>query len=73
MKKRNFSNKLTLNKKTVSNLSTNDLQVVNGGNKTGITCAPRCDSEGLFSCVVTYCQTDQQSCILTDCYSQCVC
>lgn len=73
MKPKKFSNKLILNKKTITNLNQGDLGAVRGGNKTGITCVPRgCDTV-FFSCEESACPTCAPSCFYTECQSECAC
>ncbi|NIM14375.1 MAG: hypothetical protein GTO45_20265 [Candidatus Aminicenantes bacterium] len=72
MKSKRFTKKLVLNKRTVTDLDTRHMGVVQGGVKTGVTCLKICDTVN-FSCYVTQCGTCVHSCPATWCDTECGC
>lgn len=72
MKGKKLGKRLTLNKKTITDLNDRSMGKVNGGNKTGITCGIFCNTVD-FSCEVTMCGTCYHTCPPTWCDTECGC
>lgn len=73
MKGKKLGSKLSLNKKTISDLNDFVMGKVQGGNKTGITCPDRLCITLDISCAVTQCGTCYHTCPPTWCDTECGC
>lgn len=76
MKTKKIDKKLVLNKKTITNLDSLVMADVRGAKSPtyteGITCGLFCDTVN-YSCELTQCHTDFNTCPITWCDTECGC
>jgi hypothetical protein len=72
MKSKKFTKKLVLNKRTITDLDTRHMSVVQGGVKTDYTCGRLCDTVNI-TCGDTQCGSCFHTCPVTWCDTECGC